>query len=515
MPHEVCYHCGRPKEGTMARTVSTETRQDLLQAVRERYRGSLKEEKLRILDEFVAVTGYHRKHSIRLFNAAPVAGRLGRRARLPVYDEAVREALIVLWEASDRVCGKRLKPLLPLLVTALERHGHLTLDVTVRARVLAASAATLDRMLRSTRASVSGQRVRRRAVPAVQKNVPVRTFAEWEDPLPGDMEADLVSHGGDSATGSFVHTLTLTDVASGWTECVALVVRDGALVAAALEQLRQTMPFPLRGFDTDNGGEFMNETVAAYCHTHGIPCTRSRPYHKNDQAWVEQKNGSVVRRLVGYRRLEGLAAAAALSRLYAASRLFVNFFQPSFKLASKTRVGAKVRKTYHAPETPYARLLVSAAVADEMKDRLRAVAIQLDPLRLLEEIRAVQHHLAALAAGQTTHLPRAEGNLDAFLAGLATAWQHGEVRATHRRTPRPVRDWRTRKDPFESAWPCIRAWLEAEPDRIGRELFVRLQGELPGVFPDGQLRTFQRRVREWRHAAARLLVFASPSEDAA
>jgi hypothetical protein len=325
----------------------------LLQAVRERYRGSLKEEKLRILDEFVAVTGYHRKHIIRLFNAARVAGRLGRRARLPVYDEAVREALIVLWEASDRVCGKRLKPLLPLLVTALERHGHLiTLDVTVRARVLAASAVTLDRLLRSTRASVSGQRVRRRAVPAVQKNVPVRTFAEWEDPLGGDMEADLVSHGGDSATGSFVHTLTLTDVASGWTECVALVVRDSALVAAALEQLRQAMPFPLRGFDTDNGSEFMNETVAAYCHTHGIPCTRSRPYHKNDQAWVEQKNGSVVRRLVGYRRLEGLAAAAALSRLYAASQLFVNFFQPSFKLRPRRVSAPRYTRPTMRPRRP-------------------------------------------------------------------------------------------------------------------------------------------------------------------
>jgi hypothetical protein len=259
----------------------------------------------------------------------------------------------------------------------------------------------------------------------------------------------------------------------------------------------------------------MNETVAAYCQTHGIPCTRSRPYHKNDQAWVEQKNGAVVRRLVGYRRLEGLAAAAALSRLYAASRLFVNFFQPSFKLASKMRVGAKVRKTYHAPETPYARLLLSAAVPDVMKDRLRAVAIQLDPLRLLEEIRSVQHHLAALAAGQTTHVPRAQGNLEVFLAGLATAWQHGEVRATHRRTPRPARDWRTRKDPFESVWSSVRAWLEAEPDRIGRELFLRLQGEVPGVFPDSQLRTFQRRVREWRYAAARQLVFATPSEDAA
>ncbi len=316
----------------MARKVSAETRQDLLQAIRERYRGGLKEEKLRILDEFIAVTGYHRKHVIRLFSARPVASGESRHPRLPLYDEAVREALVVLWEASDRICGKRLKPLLPLLVSALERHGHLTLESTVRARVLSASAATLDRLLRPTRASVSGQRARRRAMPAVQRHVPVRTFAEWEEPLPGDMEADLVSHGGDSAAGSFVHTLTLTDVASGWTECVALVVRDGALVAAALEHLRKNMPFPLRGFDTDNGGEFMNETVAAYCHAHGIPCTRSRPYHKNDQAWVEQKNGSVVRRLVGYRRLEGLAAAAALSRLYAASRLFVNFFQPSFKL---------------------------------------------------------------------------------------------------------------------------------------------------------------------------------------
>ena len=500
----------------MATKVSAETRQDLLQAIRERYRGGLKEEKLRILDEFVAVTGYHRKHVIRLLKAKPLARGDIRRPRLPLYDEAVREALVVLWEASDRVCGKRLKPLLPILVSALERHGHLTLESTVRARVLSASAATLDRLLSPTRAAVSGPRAHRRAVPGVRRHVPVRTFADWEEPLPGDMEADLVSHGGESAAGSFVHTLTLTDVASGWTECVALVVRDGALVVAALEQLRTTMPFPLRGFDTDNGSEFMNETVAAYCDAQGIPCTRSRPYHKNDQAWVEQKNGSVVRRLVGYRRLEGLAAAAALARLYAASRLFVNFFQPSFKLASKTRLGAKVRKTYHAPETPYAKLLAFAAVTDEMKERLRAVAVQLDPLRLLEEIRSVQHHLAALAAGQTTHLaPRHEGSLEHFLTGLATAWQQGEVRATHRRAPRPARDWRTRKDPFASAWPCVRAWLEAEPDRVARELFARLQGELPGVFPDSQLRTFQRRVREWRQAAARQLVFASPSTDTA
>ena len=465
----------------MATPVNADTRHDLLQAVHARYRASTKDEKLRILDQVVAITGYHRKHIIRLMRTRPTITQIPRPAqrRLPLYDAAVREAVVVLWEASDRVCGKRLKPLLPILVAALERHGHLALDPTVRTRVLAASAATLDRLLRPTKAAVSGQRARRRAMPVVQRNVPVRTFAEWNDPLPGDMEADLVSHGGDSAAGSFVHTLTVTDVASGWTECVALVVRDGALVVAALEQLRKTMPFPLRGFDTDNGGEFLNETVAAYCHAHDISCTRSRPYHKNDQAWVEQKNGSVVRRLVGYRRLEGLAATAALTRLYTAARLFVNFFQPSFKLASKTRVGAKVHKIYHVPATPYAKLMALPTVSEATKERLRTVAAQLDPLRLLEEIRSVQYHLASLAAGQPTHLaPHHDGNLDGFLASLATAWQHGEVRATHRTATRAARDWRTRTDPFEHVWPRVRAWLEAEPDRIGKDLFARLQTEL-------------------------------------
>jgi hypothetical protein len=320
-----------------------------------------------------------------------------------------------------------------------------------------------------------------------------------------------VSHGGESTAGSFVHTLTLTDVASGWTECVALVVRDGALVAAALDQVRTSMPFPLRGFDTDNGGEFMNETVAAYCSVHGIPCTRSRPYHKNDQAWVEQKNGSVVRRLVGYRRLEGLAAAEALSRLYAASRLFVNFFQPSFKLLEKIRVGARVTKRYHPPATPCARLLASSAISDTTKERLREVGASLDPLRLLDEIRSMQHHIAGLTAGGTTHLPpRRHSDLEAFLRGLATAWQDGEVRPTHRTEPKPRRSWRTRVDPFADVWVEIRASLEADPDRTALEILLTLQAQHPGTFPDGQLRTLQRRVKEWRSAKARELVFAHP-----
>ena len=229
---------------------------------------------------------------------------------------------------------------MPILVHALERHGHIKLDGTVREKLLAASASTIDRRLAGTRNAARGGMRARAATPRVRRQVPVKTFADWKEPESGFMEADLVAHCGDTIAGSFAYTLTLTDVASGWTECAALVVRDGSLIVEALERLQTTMPLPLRGLDTDNGSEFVNEAVLAYCSSHGIEFTRSRPYHKNDQAWVERKNGSVVRRVVGYGRLEGMASAAALSRLYAASRLFVNFFQPSFKLAEKKRTGA-------------------------------------------------------------------------------------------------------------------------------------------------------------------------------
>jgi hypothetical protein len=288
--------------------ISTATRQELLQAVGERYRTVSADEKGRILDEFVALTGYHRKHAIRVLNectGTPPAAR-GKRPRL--YNEAVHQALIVLWEASDRICGKRLKPLLPVLLPALERHGHLRLDPAVRVQLLAVSASTIDRMLSGARASAGRRRARPKTL-AVRRRIPVRTFADWHDPEPGFLEIDLVVHCGESMAGSFASTLVLTDIASGWIECVALLVRESSLVVDALERLRVTLPFPLRGIDTDNGSEFINESLITFCADHSIEFTRSRPYQKNDQAWIEQKNGSVVRRLIGYGRLEGVAAA--------------------------------------------------------------------------------------------------------------------------------------------------------------------------------------------------------------
>lgn len=307
-----------------------------------------------------------------------------------------------------------------------------------------------------------------------------------------------------------MNTLVLTDVATGWTECVPIVVRESALIVVALEQLWKAMPFTLLALDTDNGSEFINETVAAFCAKNNVELTRSRPYRKNDQAWVEQKNGAIVRRLAGYGRLEGLAAVQALARLYGASRLFVNLFQPSFKLAEKTRVGARVVKKYHAPATPGARLLASEWISDATKERVNAAQAALDPLRLLDEIRAAQHELAALSAGVRIHVPPTNNaDLERFLSGLGTAWRAGEVRPTHAKTPRPTRHWRTRNDPFEHVWPRVHAWLEAEPERSAKELLQRLQAQVPGEFPSGLLRTLQRRVHEWRVDAARALVFGT------
>ena len=494
----------------MSRALTRTARQELVQAVRDRYRTATRGAKTRILEEFASISGYHRKSAIRILNGAtcPDDGHRGR-SRPRVYDEAARQALIVLWEASDRVCGTRLRALFPLLLPALERNGHLSLDAAIRPKLMGMSASTIDRLLREIR-TVGGRRRVRRMPTALRKSVPIRTFADWDDPVPGFMEMDLVAHCGDLAAGSFVHTLTLTDISSGWTECVPLLVRESSLVVEAIDGLRGSLPFRLTGIDVDNGAEFLNDTVLRYCLTQGIEFTRSRPYHKNDQAWIEQKNAAVVRRFVGYHRLEGSRAVEALARLYSASRLFVNFFQPSFKLKEKLRAGTRIVKRYHSPQTPCARLLGSEAVSAQVKARLQEITAQLDPLQLLDEIRRIQHHLVRLADGEPSQIPSPQkDDLSRFLASLSTAWRAGEVRPTHRTEVKPPRHWRTRPDPFNSTWTRVCQWLEVDPDLTGLQLFERLQRENPGVYQSGQLRTLQRRLKQWRVGMARRLVFGA------
>ena len=226
-------------------------RDELVAAIAGRYAQGDRAERGRIVDEFAAVTGFHRKHAMRLLRAGQVTRRWGPRPGRRIYDEAVREALIVIWEASDRICGKRLRPLLPILVEAMERHGHLQLVPEVRSRLLAISAATIDRALRDIRQQ-AGTATRRRSAPsaAIRRSVPVRTFDGWNDPSPGFVEADLVAHSGPVARGSFVQTLVLTDIATGWTECAPLLVREQRLLTEVLGELRKLLPFPLLGLAT-------------------------------------------------------------------------------------------------------------------------------------------------------------------------------------------------------------------------------------------------------------------------
>ena len=489
------------------RKLTTTARDELTNALARRYAVGTRDEKTRILDEFVAITGFHRKHAMRLLRSGVTGqasnGRVGRR----IYGEEVREVLVVLWEASDRICGKRPESLMPTLVEAMERHGHLQLGPEIRAGLLAMSAATIDRSLHETRDQAGGRKRRRTAPSPLRRSIPVRTFSDWDDPPPGFTEADLVAHSGPVTSGSFVQTLVLTDIATGWTECAPVLYREQTLLCEVLGEVRRLMPFELRGFDTDNDSVFINETLRDYCRDAGIVFTRCRPWRKNDQAFVEQKNGAVVRRIVGYRRLEGLEAATALSRLYATTRLYVNFFQPSFKLESKRRDGARVSKRYHAPATPAQRLLADPRTPAAVSDRVGELGATLDPIRLLRQMRVHQQRVVEIADQPAAERKNtAVPPLERFLAGLRTAWADGEARPTAKPSEKPKRE-RRRPDPLINVTEQLRAWFEAEPWSTSHQLLKKLQATHPGEYPDNLLRTLQRRVKVWRREKATAIVF--------
>jgi hypothetical protein len=430
----------------MTRQLNITTRRELIEAVGERYRRSNRDGKRQILDEFVKLTGYHRKHAIRVLcrETRPPKAKPGPQRR---YDDEVRPALITLWEAADRICGKRRKAVISTLIESMTRHGHLPLTDDMREKLAGISAATIDRLLSDVREqAIGGQRKRAGGVGnAIRRAVPIRTFADWNDPLPGYLEIDFVEHcGGTKIDGDFLHSLVMTDIATGWTECLAMPFRNHAFVIKHIERVRSALSFPLRGLDSDNDTAFMNEAVFDFCKNAGIELSRSRPYKKNDQAWVEQKNVSIVRRLVGYGKLRGLEDTETLASLHRVSRLYINYFQPSFKLKSKTRRGARVTKHYETPLTPLERVLRSTSVPEATRQGLREQFRALDPVDLLRRMREAQQRVcpatgsAATGAGPNDEVPIAD-----FLASLGTAWQAGEVRPTHHRKARVPHDWRT------------------------------------------------------------------------
>lgn len=399
----------------MKKGISKQPMQELTGAIRQRYALASIEEKARILDEFVAMTGYHRKHAIRLLGSnaqydAPAlpGGKL-------VYDEAVKEALIVRWEAADMICGKRLKAVLPTLIEAMERHGHLDLDPEVRNSLLCASASTIDRLLAPVHQQAKGQR--RSAVKKASKQIPVRTFSDWDEPAPGELETDFVVHCGSQMSGLFIYSFVATDVCSGWTEAIPLLAREQSLVVEGIDVICSQFPVPVIGLNSDNDSAFINETLLSYCERKKLKFTRSRPYQKNDQAWIEQKNGAVIRRFVGHDRFSGVVAGQVHAQLYQAVRLYVNYFQPSFKLREKTREGARVERQYFKPATRCHRFLDHDIVSEEDKNALISERSQLDPLGLLHRIRDGQAALATIASPESAGGPGRE-SLDELLAQL-------------------------------------------------------------------------------------------------
>lgn len=387
-------------------------RRVLVKAFAGRYQGAGRRGRSEVLSEFVEVSGYNRSYAswllrwhgrrVRVGERVVVVGDAvgkARRRRARVYGPEVVAVVRKLWGLLDYASGKRLAPALPALVEALERHGELVVGPEVRGKLLSISAATLDRVLAVERRKLALKgRARTKPGTLLRHQVPVRTFAEWDEEGPGFAELDLVAHDGGVARGEYIQTLDLTDVATGWTELAAVPTRAQVWVFEALKEVRARLPFPLLGIDSDNGGEFINNNLVAYCAKEQITFTRSRPYRKNDNCFVEQKNWSVVRRFVGYGRLEGAAALRTVRELYAVLRLFLNFFVPSMKLIAKQRQGSRVRKHYDTARTPYERALASATIDRAIKRALHAQYRRLNPAEMMRRIRALQHRLLQLEA---------------------------------------------------------------------------------------------------------------------
>lgn len=503
----------------MRLAMSFKTRRELLIQTIPRYREASRHQKQSILDEFAASTGYARKYAIRLLTSkkVPVISKICR-PRPPYYDSEDREIIKLAWTAANFIASKRLAPFLNELIPALERHGHISLNTATRNKLISISAATIDRILEPHRKQYNGHGISTTKPGALLKQqIPVRTFADWTENKPGFFEADLVAHCGGNPGGAFLYSLVLTDVATGWIECLPLLSKHQGSVIQAFGHALRLIPFQVLGIDTDCGTEFINQELITFCEQNQITFTRGRAYKKNDQCFVEQKNGVVVRQLVGYDRFEGMQAYKQLNELYRATRLYVNFFQPSMKLRIKHRDGAKVQRSYDPAKTPFHRLLGESVLSEGKRLYLSQVFETLDPIRLLQQIRRIQnalwkHSVWELSAPRTSNGPlkfessRCLASKEGGMKVIAIDFMNESLKTEKRKyrrskKPRVPHTWRAVPDPFEDVWDEACEWLEAEPGRTAKSIFEDLQQKYPGKFKNGQLRTMQRHVKAWRSKA--------------
>jgi hypothetical protein len=394
-----------------------------------RYQRATKGERGRLLKDFIQLTGYARcyashilhnwgKHHIRIVDGVRVEIVIGIKEATPRhrkkprrYDEAIRALLEKIWAIADGLCGKRLQAFIHTTLPILERFGELSLpDDTVRTKLLTISPATIDRLLRGTRKQFwEKERSSTKPGTLLKHHVPIRTFADWNEDTPGFLEIDLVAHDGGSGYGDFLQSLDATDIATGWTETRAVRTKARVWVLKALQDIKRELPFPMLGLDSDNGSEFINNHFLRFCEASKITFTRSRPYRKNDNCYVEQKNYTVVRRTVGYYRYDNDQQLAILDELYAYLRLYTNYFQPVMKLVSKTRIGSTVRKRYDLPQTPFQRLLARPSIPLSLKDQLSEQFNTLNPAELKRALARLQNSLflshSPLPQRPTHHIP--------------------------------------------------------------------------------------------------------------
>ena len=407
------------------------SRWEYVKQIHPRYREAGRVERGRMLDEFCKVTGYHRKYAVRVLNGPPLEKRpRKRRPRRPSYGSKVVMVLTAVWKAAGYPWSVRLKALLPIWLPWIRKHHHLT--AKLEEQLLRISPRQIDRRLREEKKR-AGRRLYGGTKPGslLKHQVPIKTD-RWDVSRPGYSEIDLVSHSGSNASGEFAHTLNLTDIHTTWTESVAILGKAQVRVSKGLDEIRRELPFELSGIDSDNGSEFINAHLVRYCEREAIQFTRGRPYKKDDNAHIEQKNWTHVRKLMGWVRYDSEAAVLAMNRLYRGElRLLQNLFLPSVKLVRKERVGSRLRRRYGAAKTPFDRVLECQAVRPVQVARLTALRERLDPFALSRSVDVQLDRIHALA--NQRHSPKTTATLAAHHGShLGAPRPHGEKKRTTR-----------------------------------------------------------------------------------
>lgn len=364
-------------------------RYTILRAFAKQYQKATKKRRTNLLHQLQQASGYSRNHLGKLLLSPQTFKKKIKRKRNSLYC-LVLKPLKKLWAVSNFACGKRLAPMIPTYLAALRRHNELLVSKEERKLLLTISASTIDRLLKHDRKRLT-LKARSRTKPGslLKHQIPIKTWADWSDTAPGFVEIDSVHHCGGSLLGDYLYTLDVVDVATGWNECSAHMGKGEYRTIQALDTIRGKLPFPLLGIDFDSGGEFVNYHLVRYCEKNHITYTRAREGIKNDQSYVEQQNYSVVRRFVGYTRLDTWEQLAILNKLYELLSCYQNFFQPVMRLKTKIRDGARVTRRYDKPLTAYQRVLKRKDIPNETKKKLRERYKKLNPRKLLLKITAL------------------------------------------------------------------------------------------------------------------------------